>query len=153
MSNTSSTLADVDIFRGMEEEDLQRIESLSRKRRYAAGTAIVNEGQGAAGLFVVLSGSVRITMRVGDGQEKELATIGPGGSFGEMALFQDWGRRSATVTAAQDTECLVLPRLDFLDELRRHPDIAIRMLGTLSRRVSEAQDVAFAGGNANQSLR
>lgn len=142
MSNSSSTLARVDIFRDLEAEDLQRIESLSRRRRYETGQKLVEEGSGAAALFVIVSGRVRVTLKNPDGSERELTTVGAGGSFGEMALFQDWGRRSATVTAVEPTECLVLPRLDFLDELRRNPDIAIRLLAVLSQRVMQAQDVS-----------
>jgi CRP-like cAMP-binding protein len=66
-----------------------------------------------------------------------LRTIGPGGVFGEMALFSD-RPRSATVTAIEPTDCLALHRLEFLDELRRSPDVALRLLDTLAVRLAEA---------------
>ena len=57
----------------------------------------------------------------------------------EMALFTD-RRRSATVKAVEPTECLALHKLEFRDELRRNPKVAIRLLDTLAARLSEEYD-------------
>jgi len=56
-----------------------------------------------------------------------------------MALFTD-RPRSATITALEPTDCLALHRLEFLDELRRNPDVALRLLETLASRLSDAYD-------------
>jgi len=48
--------------------------------------------------------------------------------------------RSATITALEPTDCLALHRLEFLEELRRNPEVAIRLLDTLAARLSEAYD-------------
>ena len=139
MSGASSALAGVDIFQGVDQKDLRRLESRGRRRRFEAGEVLLQEGETAIALFAVLSGRVRVTQRTADGQERELRTIGPGGTFGEMALFTDWARRSATITAIEPTECLVLHRFDFLDQLRQDPEIAIHLLETLGRRLVEAE--------------
>ena len=138
-SPTSGGLASVDLFRDIERKDLQRLEQLAKRRSYEPGQVIIRENEGGIGFFLITSGRVRVMLQGREGEERELATMGPGQTFGEMALFSDWARRSATVTAVEPTECLVLHRLDFLAHLRKHPDIAIRLLDTLSRRLNAAQ--------------
>lgn len=132
-----SVLAGIELFEGIGERELERLERLGRRRHYPAGEAIVREGESGIAMFVITSGRVRVSQRGDDGQERELRTLGPGGWFGEMALFSN-RRRSASVTALEPTECLALHRLDFLDELRKSPDVAIRLLDTLSQRLADA---------------
>lgn len=137
------SLANVEIFKGLDKKYLQRLESVMRRRRYDAGQTILSEGDGAVGLFVILSGKAKVTKAAGEGQ-RELATMGSGEAFGEMALFRDNARRSATVTAEEPTECAVLHRLDFIDQIRDSPDIAIRLLDVMSRRLA-ARDEDVSG--------
>lgn len=138
-ASTSGGLASVDLFRGIEPKELQHLERLAKRRTYEPGQVIIREHEGGIGFFLINSGRVRVVHQGKEGEERELATMGPGQTFGEMALFSDWARRSATVSAVEPTECLVLHRLDFIDHLRKHPDIAIRLLDTLSRRLNAAQ--------------
>jgi CRP-like cAMP-binding protein len=142
MANTAapsgSILGQIDLFRGIGQKELARLESLARVRQYQPGDTIVEQGSGGVALFVIRQGKVKVTQRAPDGSERELRTLGPGGSFGEMALFCS-RPRSATVTAVEPTECLALHQFDFLDELRKSPEIAIRLLDTLSQRLIDAE--------------
>jgi CRP-like cAMP-binding protein len=138
MSTTSSMLAGVPLFRDFGSRELGRLERVARRRTYSAGEVIIHEGKLAVAFYVVASGKVRITQRIGEDEVRELRVLGPGGSFGEMGLFSD-RPRSATVTAVEPTECLALSRLDFLDQIRDHPDLAIKLLDTLSQRVVDAE--------------
>lgn len=140
----ATTLASIGIFEGVDDKELQRLERAARRRTVAEGETLVQEGRRGLGLFAILSGRAKVTQRTPDGRERELRTLGPGDSFGEMALFGDWGTRtrSATVTAIERTEALVLDQLDFQEHLRQNPDLAIRLLDTLSRRVVEAEQRA-----------
>jgi CRP/FNR family transcriptional regulator len=88
---------------------------------------------------VLVSGQAVVTRTGKDGKVHELRKIGPGGVCGEMALFTD-RRRSATVKAVEKTECLALHKLEFRDELRRNPDVALRLLDTLAARLSQEYD-------------
>ena len=69
----------------------------------------------------------------------QLATHGPDGFFGEMALL-DNHRRSATVTALEDTECMAIMRSDFLAEVRNNPDLAIEILAVMSKRIRDLDE-------------
>ncbi len=73
-----------------------------------------------------------------DRAEVELDTEGPGGVLGEMALLDDMPR-SASVVAEEDVTALLLPVWEFRTVLRSHPDIALKLLAVLSRRLRKAQ--------------
>jgi CRP/FNR family transcriptional regulator len=100
----------------------------------------MHEGSTGAGLFVITAGHVKITKEVDpDRAELELATAGPGDVLGEMALLDDLPR-SATVTAVDDVTALLLPIWDFRTTLRSNPDIALKLLATLSHRLRKAEE-------------
>jgi CRP/FNR family transcriptional regulator, cyclic AMP receptor protein len=139
-ANTPTGIAGTELFRGLSQTELDRLERVAHRRHYDPGAVIVQEGQGGIAFFVVINGHARVTRTGSDGQSVELRKIGPGGVFGEMALFSD-RPRTATVTAMEPTECLALHRLEFLDELRRSPEVALRLLDTLAIRLSEAYDL------------
>jgi CRP-like cAMP-binding protein len=128
------------LFRGLTPAELARLERASHPRHYDTGAVIVREGQGGIAFFVVTSGSVVVTRADSSGQQHEIRTIGPGGSFGEMALFSD-RPRAGTVTAVEPTDCLALHRLEFLDELRRSPEVALRLLDSLATRLDQASEL------------
>jgi CRP-like cAMP-binding protein len=129
--------ASAELFRSLSPAQLERLERASHPRHYDADSVIIREGEGGIAFFVVTSGKVAVTRAGSDGQQREIRTIGPGGSFGEMALFSD-RPRAATVTAIESTDCLALHRLEFLDELRRSPEVALRLLDSLAIRLDEA---------------
>jgi CRP/FNR family transcriptional regulator, cyclic AMP receptor protein len=139
-ANAPSGIAGAELFRGLSQAELDRLERVAHHRHYDPGAVIVQEGQGGIAFFVVINGEAQVTRQGSDGQQHELRKIGPGGVFGEMALFSD-RPRTATVTAIVATECLALHRLEFLDELRRSPEVALRLLDTLAVRLSEAYDL------------
>jgi len=140
MSSAPTGIAGAELFRGLSPAELDRLERVAHRRHYDPDAVIVQEGQGGIAFFVVINGLARVTRQGSDGKQLELRTIGPGGVFGEMALFSD-RPRTATVTAIEPTECLALHRLEFLDELRRSPEVALRLLDTLALRLSEAYDL------------
>ena len=87
----------------------------------------------------LLTGTVHITRQNDpDKAERDLGTVGPGNVLGEMSLLDDLPR-SANVTAVGDVTALLLPVWEFRTTLRDHPDIALRLLATLSRRLRKAE--------------
>ena len=136
-TNTSAGFGSAELFRDLAPEDLARLERLSHPRHYDAGATILRQGHGGIAFFVVTAGKVLISSTDSDGEQHEIRTLGTGGSFGDMALFSD-RPRSATITAVEPTDCLALHRLEFLDELRRHPEVALRLLDSLAIRLDEA---------------
>ena len=136
-SDVAASLANTELFHDLSEDHLERLERVAHRRHFEPGEVIVREGQGGIAFFVVTTGRVSISRADAEGQQRELRTAGPGDVFGEMALFSD-RPRSATITAVETTECLALHRFEFLDELRRSPEVALRLLDSLAVRLDHA---------------
>ena len=136
------TLAHVDLFSSLDKKELRAIANSCHERKYATGAVLMQQGDTGAGLFVLISGKVKIT-QAGDPDraEEELGTAGPGDVLGEMALLDDLPR-SATVTALEDTTALLLPIWDFRTSLRDDPEISVKLLATLSHRLRKAESSA-----------
>ncbi len=124
-------LKSVPIFSELGRGDLSRLAKLMVSRTIAAGVAVIEENDQAAGFFVVSSGKLEA-----ERQGKTLASYGPGDFFGVMALFEGFPR-SATVRAVEDSELLAMTRWDFTAELKNRPQIALGMLPVLVRRLRE----------------
>jgi len=91
------------------------------------------------GLYIIVSGSVRVTQATDpDRAEEDLGTSSAGQAIGEMSLLDDLPR-SATVTAVDDVSTLVLPVWEFRSFLRANPDVALKLLSVLSRRLRKAE--------------
>ena len=129
-----SLLTGLPPFARLSRPEIREILDQAHARRHDEGAAIFREGEEGVGFFLITRGKVDI--KRGD---TGIAEIGNGGFFGEMALL-DNHRRSATVTAIADTDCLAIMRSDFLAELRNNPDLAVEMLGVMSRRVRDLDE-------------
>jgi CRP-like cAMP-binding protein len=123
------TLRNVPLFEGVPEKHLKSLAKWTTTRRWDAGQTIVTEGQTGLGLYCIESGTVRIS-KAGSSGDQELRTMGPGESFGELALLDDQPR-SATVTAVDPTTAVLLDKSQFIAELRTHPEIALPILQTI----------------------
>ena len=126
-------LSKVWIFSQLEKDDVARIARTVVARSYPKGAQIVKEGEQAVAFYVIITGKVEI--RKGS---DPINTLGPGESFGEMALL-DGFPRAVSVWAIEDTECLVMTRWDFTAELRTSPSIALAMLPVMSKRIRELE--------------
>lgn len=128
------TLAGVPLFSELSRRDLSRLAKATVTRRFTKGDVIVKDGDQAVAFYVISRGKAEVFK-----EKKTLATLGDGEFFGETALLDGY-LRSASVRAAEDTECLVLSRWDFLAELRSSPHIAVAMLPILGRRLRETDE-------------
>ncbi|MDQ6660209.1 MAG: cyclic nucleotide-binding domain-containing protein [Chloroflexota bacterium] len=127
------TLSRVDLFHNLNKKELQALARVCKEQQYSAGTTVISEGTTGVGLYILTKGEVRITQ--GD---KQLNTAGAGEVLGEMSLLDDLPR-SATVTAVDDVTALLLPSWEFRVTVKDHPDIALKLLSVLSKRLRKAQ--------------
>lgn len=134
MASNIESLKGVDMFQGVPDSTLERLERMARERNYQPGDDIMSQDMEGVGIFVLLEGEAEV---VRDGQV--LATIGPGNFFGEMALL-DHSRRSGTVRAKQPSRCLAIPRSDFVAELKANNDLCYNMLVHMTRRVRDLDE-------------
>lgn len=116
----------------------KRLAGLATRRSYRPGSIIVRQGDTSMALYIVLSGAVRIELEPEMGAPVRITEVGPAGYFGEMGLIDD-SPRSATVVAIEPTECALLSKWDFRNELRHDPDIALALLPVLNERIRELE--------------
>jgi CRP-like cAMP-binding protein len=133
-------LANVPLFRGLKERQLQALNRRFVSRSYDVGDEIVTQGKGGAGLFILLSGAAEAVRVRRDGSKAVVNTFGPTDFFGELALLDD-EPRTASVIAREEAECLVLSQWEFFGALREDPDMAIEVLQELARRFRRALNV------------
>lgn len=105
-------------------------------REYQAGDVLFNEGESGAEMFVIQSGAVRITKAV-SGEQKVLATLGPGEFVGEMAILNS-KPRAATATIVEPTRCLVIEARMLETMVSRNGEVAIRLIKKLAKRLDSA---------------
>ena len=120
-------LRGIEIFSGLTDADLETLSSIMRKRSFDPGQTVFRENESGTELFVVASGLVAVTVTSQDGEVIELARVGRGAFFGEMAILER-APRSATCTALEKTECLVLAAADFESMLVEVPNVAVGVL-------------------------
>ncbi|TMD62026.1 MAG: Crp/Fnr family transcriptional regulator [Chloroflexi bacterium] len=139
-------LAQVPLFASLSEADRRALAGRVRSRRFGAGETLFHRGDPAAHLYVLVTGSAKVTLPDEYGKEAVIALLRPGEVFGELALFDD-APRSATIVAVGDTECLLVARDDFLALLERAPQTmreVLRLLArTLRRSTSRVEDLVF----------
>jgi len=109
-------LARCPLFEHADERILNSLASRLRRRRFRRNEVIFHQGDPGDSLHVVAAGAVKIVLPSTEGDEAIIATLRPGDFFGELALL-DGAPRSATATALEPSETLVLPRTVFLDLL------------------------------------
>lgn len=130
--NTSSVIKSCPLFSGATDTDLHHLVQVCKHREYAKGEVLFSEGEEALGFFVVGSGKVKIYKLSPEGKERILHIVHPGGTFAEAAIFGD-GRYPAYAEPLEKSQLLFFPKREFLDLLRDHSQIAINMIGGLSR--------------------
>jgi len=129
----------VPLFHGLDERHLARLAKRFTERSFAKGESIVTQGTLGIGLFIIESGAVDAIRELPDGSKHTVNHLGPTQFFGELSLL-DESPRTATVSATEDTRCLVLTQLDFLSALREDSEIPIIMLRELSGRFRRMMD-------------
>lgn len=127
-SDWTPVLEGVPLIAHLSKRGLRKIAAITDIRRVGAHTTIMKKGERGDAFYVILDGSVVV--------DPPGIRLGPGHSFGELALLDD-GPRTATVTAEQETSMLRLPQSKFIKLLMDEPSIAVAMLRQLASRLRE----------------
>jgi CRP/FNR family transcriptional regulator, cyclic AMP receptor protein len=130
-------LKSVALFSDLEGEELERFSHVAVPRSFPAGTRVFHEGDDSDACYIVKEGSFRVTREHSDGRAITLATLGPGEIFGELAML-DGDKRSASAEALTEGELLALPANDVRALLARHPEISLKLVAGLVRRLRAA---------------
>ena len=139
-------LKSVPIFASLKPEQLQSLPGKLRRRHYQRGEVIFHQDDPADRMHIIIEGRVKISITSEDGREKDIALFQPGDCFGEMALL-DGSNRSATATAMEPSDTMVLFREDFLGFLSENPELTSDVTSLLTKRLRNVNqmlgDVVF----------
>lgn len=134
------------LFEQLEEKDLDELSGFCRKIRVDKKAILFNEGDEANGFYLLLTGRFAIFKLSDEGKEQILHFVEPGQTFAEGAVFAG-GAYPASARSLNRSELIFIPRKEFMKELRNKPDIAIRMLYSMSlwlkRMVELAEDLSL----------
>ncbi len=134
MSKPSAALIrGVPLFADLDDKTVDRLADEFVERHFDTGVAIATEGADGLNFFVVESGEAAVTV-----QGAPAGALGPGSSFGEVALV-DKSARSATVTATSPMIAYALPIWSFRPFVEQRPDLAWKLLEILAERLRAAQ--------------
>jgi len=139
LKQTVGFLQNVPLFHGLNNRHLELLAKRMVDRQYSAGQPIVTQGHGGEGFFVIVSGKAEAFRERSDGEKVTVNAFGPTDFFGELALL-DEGLRTASVIAAEPTQCLALTRWDFLTALREDAEMSVIILQELAKRFRRALD-------------
>ncbi len=123
----TTTMALRTVFNRLAKEDIARLRQVATIKKYPPGIVLCHEGEVEHIFYVLHTGIVKITQRVGDGEDRLLALRGPGEFFGEMALV-DEAPRSATVTTTSDVAVIEITDSVFDQVLASSPTLALTLL-------------------------
>jgi len=121
------------IFADLDDASVTQLAGDFIEREFSAGQSIATEGEGGLNFFVVESGTADVS--VGD---HTVASLGPGASFGEIALV-DKSARSATVTATSQLRAYALPVWSFRSFAESRPTVTWKLLELLAERLRAAE--------------
>lgn len=127
-------------FAGLDDEQLARLVTGSSLERYAEGDILFEKGSEPDGLYVVVSGSVRI-FDVMHGQEHDLAVIEPGDFTGEVSLALRT-TRTRSAKAREDSDVLVVPVASFEELASEHPALGAQLIEAFEERTVRREDAA-----------
>ncbi|HSL87927.1 MAG TPA: Crp/Fnr family transcriptional regulator [Ignavibacteriaceae bacterium] len=134
MSNYIDFLKHVPIFSDLDEESLNIVANSGFLQSYKKDSLILSEEDAGNALFVISSGKVKVVRSDSGEKEVILAILNESDFFGEMALL-DGLNRSANVIAMEDSKLFIIQRSEFLELLRKYPDVSIALLQELSTRL------------------
>ena len=105
---------------------------------YSKGTVIFSEGDEGDVMYVIQTGSVRITKNI-DGRDINIALLGQDELLGEMALF-DMQKRSATATVESQARILTVDKRKLFTTISREPTLAFKIIETMSKRIRKLNE-------------
>ena len=121
------------LFSSCDDKEIASVLATAKERTFADGDPIIKEGrEGGRAFHILLSGSAEVYKGA-----TLLATYKPGDYFGEMSLLLEDQPRTASVIATSDTRTLAITSWDLKALLSQHPEVGVKMMGELARRLAD----------------
>lgn len=124
----------VPLFAALTDGELESLAARTSVRRFDAGAILFAEGEDCQGLYILITGQVRIFKSSANGREQVLAVEGPMSSIAELPVF-DGERFPASASAMGQVEALFLSRADLRALCLEHPEVSLKMLQVVGARL------------------
>lgn len=124
------------VFADMETTELEALAAVMGHRDYPKGSFIITRNDRSSVMYLLLTGRVKVSIASPEGKELALSYLDAPSFFGEMGIV-DASPRSADVIATTDVEVLSIEAKDLVYAFRIQPELAIALVGTLSRRLRD----------------
>jgi len=132
-------LTNVPLFQGLGPNELDALIPVTRTVFLDKREELFHKGDQGTQVYIVIRGKLKVLTTSEGGDDVVFSILGPGEVFGEIALLGGTPR-TATVTAIDPCELLIIDRRDFLSFLRGHPDVAINLLEVLAQRMKRVSE-------------
>ncbi|MCK5542765.1 MAG: cyclic nucleotide-binding domain-containing protein [Desulfobacterales bacterium] len=127
-------LKKIDMFSDLTAAELAAIASVTKEMDYPEIRTVIKQDSVGETVFLILDGQVEVIKEKADGETMFLDKIGPGDSFGEMALLEN-EPRSATIRTTKPSRFLILHKQEFNETVMEYPRIALKICQVLSSRI------------------
>ncbi len=140
INEASDTLAEVSFFALLDDQERAVLAQRIERMTFPAGKVIFSRGDPGDAIYVIVRGVAEVSVKNDTGEKMVLETVKPGEFFGEISLL-DAGPRTATVTATEDLEALVIDRGDLEEFLKLRPAAAMDLLTAAGKRLRESANI------------
>ncbi len=120
-------LKENEIFRAFSDKEIAALAGYVEEKTYTAGTPLFYENMKGEAMYIIVSGQVKLSKMLAEGEERTLAVMGPNDYFGENALLEE-GQRTVTAIVSQDSSILVIKRSGFGKLLEEEPKLALKII-------------------------
>lgn len=117
----------VSIFQYLDENERNNLLKFAHFHEYYKDEKIITQGETSYSFYALISGKVNVTINGDNGKQLLISHINEGEFFGETGIFAD-GQRTATVSAADTVQVLVIERNDFFCYIRMYPKAGIKLM-------------------------
>ena len=132
----------VSIFSSLDDEDIKKIVKMTGHKTYYKGDYLCHEGDITSKLFILNEGKVKLSKFNKEGKEQILRILSSGSFFGEYYLFSDQEPYNFSAIAISDVKICTLSKSDMDILLKDHPDINLKILQEISRRLIQTENLA-----------
>ncbi len=122
------------LFAALDESEISSLAARCGIRPYAPGEVLFTEGEPCRGLYIVVSGHVRIFKTASNGREQVLTIEGPGASVAELPVF-DGDNYPASGSAVEKADVLFISRADLRAICLEKPEVSLKMLQVVGKRL------------------
>jgi CRP/FNR family transcriptional regulator, cyclic AMP receptor protein len=120
------------VFKDLNPREINLIQSITHIRNYQAGEAVFKQGEVGVGMYIISKGSVDIIY-----DDNRITTLWEGDFFGELALVEERGVRTATAVAKEDTQVIGFFKPDLISLMNQTPETGVKILFRVAQVIGE----------------